>query len=108
MRRWHEDYPRVRREWQKHYRNHIRINVYFGRAVGRDPYEIDCACDGQKGRFRKMRAFGCGRPRCQLCHSDKYPRREHTRQERLAALTFYEGLTDGRPAEPHAAPDPAT
>jgi hypothetical protein len=34
------------------------------------------------GHFRKtLRCMGCGRSRCQLCHSDKYPKRKPTRQE---------------------------
>jgi hypothetical protein len=95
MRRWHEDYPRTLREWKKHYLDHVESNVYFGREVGRAPYEIDCVCDAQRGRFRKRRAFGCGNTRCQICHGDKYPRREKTRQELLADLKFREGLDGG-------------
>lgn len=34
------------------------------------------------GRFRKtLRCAGCGRPRCQVCHPEKYPKRIPTRQE---------------------------
>ena len=92
MKRWHEDYPRTLREWKKHHLNHVEKNVYFGREVGRTPFEIDCVWDAQKGRFRKRRAFGCGNTRCQLCHCDKYPRRVKTRQESLAELKFREGI----------------
>ena len=92
MRRRHEDYPRTLREWKKHYLDHVERNVYFGKEVGRGPYEVNCACDVQRGRFRKRRAFGCGKTRCLLCHGDKYPRREKTRQELFAELRFREGL----------------
>lgn len=92
MKRWHEDYPRALREWKRHYREHVESNVFFGREVGEDPYEIECVCDAQQGRFRKRRAFGCGNTRCQLCHGDKYPRREKTRQELLAEMKLREGL----------------
>jgi hypothetical protein len=106
MRRWHEDYPRTLREWKKHYLDHVESNINFGWEAGRDPYEIDCDCDVQRGRFRKKRAFGCGKARCLLCHADKYPRRERTRQELLAELKFREGHEDGRLAERGAAADP--
>ena len=34
------------------------------------------------GRYRKsLRKAGCGRGRCQLCHSEKYPKRQLTRKE---------------------------
>jgi len=95
MRRWHEDYPRTVREWKKHYLDHVESNLDFGREVAKDPYKIDCACDSQRGRFRKTRAFGCGNTRCQLCHGHKYPRRATTRQELLAELKFSEGLEGG-------------
>jgi hypothetical protein len=95
MRRWHEDYPRTVREWKKHYLDHVESNVSSGREVGRDPYEIDCVCDAQRGRFRKRRAFGCGNTRCQLCHGDRYPRRAKARQELLSELKFREALADG-------------
>jgi len=32
---------------------------------------VDCICEFQVGRFRKQRAFGCGRSRCLLCHFEK-------------------------------------
>ena len=95
MRRWHNDYPRTLRQWKKHYLDHVESNVNFGREIGRDPYEIDCACDAQKGRFRKKHAFDCGNTRCRLCHGDKYPRREQNRQELLAELKFREGIAAG-------------
>ena len=31
----------------------------------------DCACEFQVDRFRKQKAFGCGRSRCLLCHFEK-------------------------------------
>jgi hypothetical protein len=32
---------------------------------------VDCVCEFQVGRFRKQKAFGCGRSRCLLCHFEK-------------------------------------
>ena len=95
MRRWHEDYPRTLREWKKHYLDHVEGNVDWGRGNGRDPYEIDCVCDVQKGRFRKRHPFDCGNARCHICHGDKYPRRKKTRHEMLAGMNFREWLADG-------------
>lgn len=35
------------------------------------------------GRFRKtLRCAGCGRARCQVCHPEKFPKRQPTRAER--------------------------
>lgn len=43
----------------------------------------------QLGRFRKtMRCGGCGRARCQICHSYKFPKRQLTRQEQQAQQDF--------------------
>jgi len=94
MKRWHEDYPRTYREWRKHYLSHVESNINYNRIPGRDPYTIDCVCDQQKGRFRKMDAWDCGNPHCYLCHSDKYPVREKTRQELLADLKLEEGVSE--------------
>jgi hypothetical protein len=95
VRRWHEDYPRTYREWKTHYLDHVESNVNFGREVGRDPWQIDCVCDMQKGRFRKRHAFDCGHTRCQLCHGIKYPRPEKTRRELLVERKLHEWLEEG-------------
>lgn len=94
MKRWHEEYARTYREWRKHYLSHVERNIYDNRIPGRDPYQIDCVCDQQKGRFRKMDAWDCGIPHCRLCHSDKYPVREKTKQELRAELKMKEGIQD--------------
>lgn len=39
-----------------------------------------------KCRSRKRHALDCGNTACQLCHSDKYPKRTPTRQEQLNSL----------------------
>jgi hypothetical protein len=94
MKRWHADYPRTHREWRRHYLDHVESNVYSAKVIGGDPWQVDCVCDVQKGRFRKRRAFGCNNTRCGWCHGDKYPRRTLTRQEVRAALRFREGLAE--------------
>jgi hypothetical protein len=53
--------------WKKHFEQHVRQNVQSG---GQRP--IMCPCDLQVNRFRKgQKMFGCGRPRCYVCHGDK-------------------------------------
>lgn len=49
--------------WKQHHDHHLLQN----------PGEpIQCRCDLQIGRFRKgQKRFGCGKPRCYLCHGDK-------------------------------------
>jgi hypothetical protein len=94
MKRWHEEYPRTYREWKKHWLSHVEHNIDFGSFPGRDPYQIDCDCDQQKGRFRKRHPLSCGRARCQLCHSYKYPKRETTLDELRSQLTFKEEIEE--------------
>ncbi len=75
MKRWHEDQRVTRREWQRHRRRHVLENLRRSQGnglgqqpPGADPREVDCPCDDQPGRFRKLHGRDCGRARCQLCH----------------------------------------
>ncbi len=92
MKRWHDDYPSTYREWRKHYLSHVESNVDHNPVPGQDPYEIDCDCDQQKGRFRKRNAGDCGNTRCYLCHSLKFPKRQMTWQETCSQLKLKEGI----------------
>ena len=94
MKRWHEEFRATYREWRKHYISHVESNISYNRAPGRDPYVIDCDCDHQKGRFRKRRAWGCGKTQCLLCHSDKFPKRQTTHDERRSELKLKEGIEE--------------
>lgn len=94
MKRWHEEYHRTYREWKKHYLIHVDSNCESCNRVGKSAYEIDCVCDGQIGRFRKKDAYDCGNPRCGMCHSVKFPKREKTKQELLADIELEEGLRE--------------
>ncbi len=94
MKRWHDERHITRGQWLNHRRTHVEHNIDSSRKIGVDPYEVDCACDEQMGRFRKRDAYDCGNTRCQLCHGDKFPRREPTRQEQLAALRFREEVAE--------------
>lgn len=94
MKRWHEEYQRTYREWFKHYRSHVESNKNWVREPGKDPYEVDCLCDQQKGRFRKTDAWDCGNTRCYICHSDKFPVREETHQELFSKLKLKEGIEE--------------
>lgn len=93
MKRWHQEAGRTYREWRKHYLNHVEMNLYGGqKRVGKSPLEVDCVCDGQVGRFRKIKAFDCGNTQCTICHHDKYPSRRKTRREVRSDATFKEAL----------------
>ncbi len=101
MKRWHKDWKVTRREWQEHWQFHVESNksrpvgyAPFQRQVGSDPQEVDCLCDDQAGRFRKRKAFDCGKPRCQLCHGDKFPRRKLTKQERITQMRLREQILE--------------
>lgn len=99
MKRWHQDLPIARREWRKHRRSHVESNKNnpygFGYdRIGKDPYEVDCDCDEQIGRFRKKDAFDCGNVRCYICHGNKYPKRELHEHEVIADISFREQLRE--------------
>ncbi len=101
MRRWHQDKTITLREWRKHRRSHVESNK--GRRVGygdhdtppyTDPFVVTCDCDEQIGRFRKKDAWDCGNTRCYICHGDKFPKRDLSRQEVAAGLSLREQLKE--------------
>ena len=94
MKRWHDEVAITRRNWKKHLDMHVQLNIDWSREPGKDPFEVDCACDEQMGRFRKMDAYDCGNTRCCLCHGDKYPKRYETYQEWCAELKMEEGIEE--------------
>lgn len=97
MKRWHEDYPRTKREWQKHRNSHVEFNKdWIGRTPGVDPDVVTCPCDNQIGRYRKRDAYDCGKPGCFVCHSDKFPKRSLTEQEVLSNFDYKEQLNEFR------------
>jgi hypothetical protein len=54
---------------------------------------VACVCEFQAGRFRKQKAFGCGRSRCLLCHYEKIfsiP----SAKDRIRELRFFDSLRD--------------
>ena len=54
-----------------------KLRQWLDRVLGLKPRNIE------SGRFRKtLRCGGCGKARCQICHSYKFPKREPTRQEK--------------------------
>ncbi len=101
MKRRYAERKATRREWREHRLIHVEINETQGvgwgprqRRPGSDPQDIDCACDRQVGRFRKLDAYDCGNPGCWICHADKFPRRSRTRQEIKAELRLQEQLRE--------------
>lgn len=96
MRRWHLDKKIALREWRKHRRKHVDQNkrsIVARVGIGMSPDVVECRCDDQVGRFRKIDAFDCGRPRCGLCHYDKYYARESANRRQAAAdLSFWEQM----------------
>jgi hypothetical protein len=95
MTRWHKDEQIARREWRKHHRLHVESNKdHSNDRIGLSPYDIDCSCDAQIGRFRKRDAFDCGNTQCGTCHSGKYPKRTKHKQETKAHLSLKEQLAE--------------
>ena len=108
MRRWHQDFNISKRQWKLHRRMHVESNKNSQRYAKKRPdgtyevgikldvsaYEVDCECDEQIGRFRKKDANDCGIPGCFVCHSDKFPKRELTEQEKVSEISFREQLKE--------------
>ena len=115
MRRWHEDYSIAFRQWKIHRRSHVESNKMrrvgyekYEAAPGSDPFKVDCACDEQVGRFRKKDAHDCGNTQCGICHQDKFPKRDLTRQELFSALSFKEQVREFYEEEEAIPPTPIT
>jgi hypothetical protein len=96
MKRWHQDYQRTFKEWKMHRKDHVESNKNHMDYPGYNPYIVHCPCDNQVGRFRKKKSFDCGNPRCQICHSDKFPKREPTEQEIISKTDFKQQLKEFR------------
>jgi hypothetical protein len=94
MKRWHSEYNVFYRQWKAHRKSHVESNKTYTKEVGRDPYIVDCECDEQVGRFRKKDAWDCGNPQCGICHSDKFPKRSLTNQEKNSNFKFKEQLEE--------------
>ena len=83
MKRYHEEEGRTRRE----HRFHLR------RMHGWPKTPIDCICELQAGRFRKVKALDCGNPDCLVCHYGKVfsiP----TYKDRLQDLKYKDSLAE--------------
>jgi hypothetical protein len=83
MYRWQQD----RRITRSHWHEHLKLVHDWPKKP------LDCVCELQMGRFRKIGGHGCGKARCLLCHAHKIFR-EPTRQEELADLRLREGLAE--------------
>lgn len=95
MKRWHEEYNIFYRQWKIHRKSHVDSNKdRSGYRVGQDPYEVDCECDEQVGRFRKKDAWDCGNPQCGICHQDKFPKRQLTNKEIRSNISLKEQKSD--------------
>jgi hypothetical protein len=60
MKRYHQELKRTERVHQLHLR-----------GAHKEIASTNCVCEFQTGRFRKRKAFGCGKSRCLLCHYEK-------------------------------------
>lgn len=97
MKRWHQDRRITYRNWKNHRRIHINGNLKDQNRIGLDPYEVECECDNQIGRFRKIDAYDCGMPLCVCCHFNKWllnGGHEITRQEIVSLLKLKEGIEE--------------
>ena len=78
MRRYHEE-------------KHIIENRVKQRRQLDFAFDVNPDYAPEPGRFRKsLRCSGCGRARCQVCHSDKFPKRKLTKKEIQSKKDFNE------------------
>lgn len=71
MKRWHQEYGVMKKQ----------LKLY-------KKYHMNGKCVGQKGRFRKKKSMDCGNPKCQMCHSNKFPKRLKTRKEIKSEIDY--------------------
>jgi len=89
MRRWHEERDLMMRRWR------MELATHMGACIGPDrrpnqewpappavSCDVDCHCANGIGTMRKNRVYGCGNPRCGICHFEKYyvPKRRGARK----------------------------
>jgi len=90
MKRYHDEKHIALRNWKDHIMSaHGDYNITRGKI----PPGLDCKCDVQIGRFRKMDGIDCGKTRCYTCHSLKLCG-DKTQQEKIFDLKFSEGLNE--------------
>jgi hypothetical protein len=83
----------VYRSFQTRLRTRREHALHLSEAHNWPRESIDCECEFQVGRFRKRKAFDCGRSRCQLCSYVKiFGIASH--QDRIRALRFKDSLAD--------------
>ena len=75
MKRWHEEADLLARLQ--------RLDTAHGRT-------------NELGQYRKRKPLDCGNTRCGICHSDKFPKRQTTRQESRSDLKWAEQLKEWR------------
>jgi hypothetical protein len=92
MKRWHEEFPRTYREYLKR-KKYTDFWSTPGEEV-RYASNSRSRKDKQFGRYRKMKPFDCGIPRCHVCHYDKYYQRSISYQEWCADLRLKEGMEE--------------
>jgi len=61
MKRYHQELEHTKRVHRLHLRGLHNLPAA----------PVNCICEFQVGRFRKQKAFGCGKSRCLLCHFEK-------------------------------------
>jgi hypothetical protein len=76
MKRWHSEISLMTRRWRQELANH---DFEYGQnyphcylAPPSDAKGISCHCAHGVGTMRKRTPYGCGNPRCGICHFSKY------------------------------------
>jgi len=78
MKRYHEEKHILENRAKKKKQLSASMDIWLQSLQNGQPVPVI-----ETGRYRKtMRCGGCARPRCQLCHPDKYPKRIPTRKEK--------------------------
>jgi hypothetical protein len=85
MKRYHEERQIMENRAKKYRSINSGWLSYFVPNTGEPAKQTEV------GRYRKsLRCGGCGRARCQVCHSDKFPKRKLTQKEIQSKKDFDE------------------
>lgn len=88
MRRWHEDRGLMLRRWRQEIALHESDKYSYSSLAPIPPIyaEGNCHCYKGMGFLRKSTPYGCGKPRCIMCHYSKilYKKKRRVKHNKLA------------------------
>lgn len=87
MRRWHQERDLMLRRWRQELAKHEGFPQMALAPPSLAP-SIDCHCSHGIGSMRKRTPYGCGNPRCGICHWGKIFQPKNRAKERRDAIAY--------------------